>query len=179
MPVTAASVATVAPAPTVINKSSSQQPTAKPGLPVVATPMQAEATQVASLLPAAGLTEATAENIVAALDVKDYSRRLAEFNNGVIRKVYSEIRYPTRAVRRGLQGRVELDVTLLESGELVDIAVARSSGHKILDKAAVTAAGKALASANPEELDPVAVAEFGGNDDRLIVPVPVQFMLTE
>ena len=186
-PVTAATVATVAPSPTANSKSTpkstysalQQEPIAKPGLAIVAAPVQTDATQVASLLPTAGLTEASAGDIVEALDVKDYSRRLAEFNNGVIRKVYSQIRYPTRAIRRGLQGRVELDVTLLESGELVDITVTRSSGYKILDQAAVAAAGKALASLNSEELVPVAVAEFGEDDDRLIVPVPVQFMLTE
>ncbi len=112
-------------------------------------------------------------------DNKDYSQRLATFNTQVLKKVYAEIQYPTRAVRRGLQGRVELDVALRESGELLEITVVQSSGYKILDKAAVKAAGKALASLESSDLDPVAIAEYGDENEALVVPVPVQFMLTE
>ena len=137
--------------------------------------------QVASLafLPGAALTEASTGVDVDTIDIQGYSQRLAAFNTLVLQKVYSQINYPTRAVRRGLEGRVELDVTMGENGQLVEIVVARSSGYKILDRAAVKAADKGLASMDPAHIDPVAIAEFGGRDEQVVVPVPVQFMLTE
>jgi TonB family protein len=74
---------------------------------------------------------------------------------------------------------VELDVTLRSNGELLAVAVARSSGHKILDAAAVKAAEGAFSGGLPGSIDPVALAEFGGEADYLVVPVPVSFKLTE
>ena len=84
------------------------------------------------------------------------------------------------AVRRGLEGRLELDVTLTTDGRLADIAVARSSGHQMLDEAAIEAAKAALGSGLNAKIDPVAIAEFGDFDsDRLTVPVPISFILTQ
>jgi TonB family protein len=139
----------------------------------------AEAVQVAALMPDTGLPAETASDAISALDIQDYSQRLAAFNTQVLKRVYAEIQYPQRAVRRGLQGRVELDVTLQESGELLEITIVQSSGYKILDKAAAKAAGKALASMDSSDLDPVAIAEYGDENEALVVPVPIQFMLTE
>ena len=69
---------------------------------------------------------------------------------------------------------MELDVTLQRSGELLAVAVARSSGHRILDTAAVKAAESAFSNGLSEAIDSVAVAEFVGVADTLVVPLPVR-----
>jgi protein TonB len=47
--------------------------------------------------------------------------------------------YPRLARRRGYEGSVVLDVLVLSDGTVGDLRVATSSGHKILDRAAVAA----------------------------------------
>jgi TonB family protein len=144
-----------------------------------------EPIRVASLTPSTELlnTATAADDVrenIQALGVQEYSQRLSDFHSQLIAKVYGKIRYPKRAVRRGLQGRLELDVTLSKAGKLLDITVAQPSGHTILDNAAIKAAENALTSGELESIDPVAIAEFGnGQDNALVIPVPVQFMLTE
>lgn len=116
---------------------------------------------------------------IARLDIMEYSRRLATFNTLVLRMVTEKIRYPKAAVRRNLQGSLELDLTLLEDGSLAEVAVGRGSGHDTLDNAAVRAAKKAFKDTALTEIDPVARAEYLGEEGQLIVPVPVNFILME
>lgn len=57
--------------------------------------------------------------------------------------VFSEhLFYPPEAVSRGLEGEVILLLTLAENGRLVSAEIARSSGHALLDQAALDAAGR-------------------------------------
>lgn len=115
---------------------------------------------------------------ILSLDVTEYSQRLAEFNTALIRLVYSKISYPRRAIRRSLQGALELDVTVLEDGRFVEVAIVESSGYSILDEAAVEAAQQALTDTSLGEVDPVAIAEYGINGS-LVIPVPVNFVLQD
>lgn len=48
--------------------------------------------------------------------------------------------YPPEAVARGLEGEVILLLTLTETGQLAKVEIARSSGHTLLDQAALAAA---------------------------------------
>ncbi len=48
--------------------------------------------------------------------------------------------YPPEAVARGIEGEVRLLLTLDAEGAIRDAQVAASSGHKLLDEAAVKAA---------------------------------------
>lgn len=189
------SLAANAPAPqanTRIDQSMSAVKTARPEpdkfalvteniAPVIeskkATASTGELIQVASIAPVSSLLQSTSID-ESSLGVQEYSRRLSLFHGSAVAMVYKKIRYPTRAVRRNLQGRVELDVTLQRSGELLTVAIAQSSGHQILDAAAVKAAEDAFSTGLPKSIDPVAVAEFGGDAGTLVVPIPVSFRLT-
>jgi TonB family protein len=110
------------------------------------------------------------------LDFTEYSHRLAGFNSALIKLVYSHIKYTRRAVRHDIQGALELDITLLADGSLIQVAMAESSGYSILDVVAVEAAQKALNSALLGELDPVAIAQYS-NGGSLVIPVQVNFIL--
>lgn len=50
--------------------------------------------------------------------------------------------YPTLARRRGWEGTVQLLVLVLEDGRVGDISVAKSSGHPLLDEAALKAVAR-------------------------------------
>ena len=56
------------------------------------------------------------------------------------RKLAEHTFYPPEAVARGLEGEVRVILVLTEDGSLADVQVAASSGHAILDNAAVKAA---------------------------------------
>lgn len=51
--------------------------------------------------------------------------------------VYGNIRYPERAKRKGLEGKVEVSFVILENGVTSEIEVVATSGHEILDNSAV------------------------------------------
>ena len=139
---------------------------------------QGSGIQVASLLPTSPVITDSGDE-VDSMDIKLYSQRLSVFHSQLVSKVYRQIRYPRRAVRRELQGRLELDLTLKDNGELLQVAVVQSSGHSILDEAAVAAAEKAFNDGAMDHVDPVAIAEFTNMDSgNLVIPVPVTFMLT-
>jgi protein TonB len=56
--------------------------------------------------------------------------------------------YPPEALRRGLEGEVVLLVELGEGGRIVGASVASTSGHPLLDEAALKAVGR-LDALNP------------------------------
>jgi len=56
------------------------------------------------------------------------------------RKLAEHTFYPPEAVARGLEGEVRVILVLTEDGSIADVQVAASSGHAILDNAAVKAA---------------------------------------
>ena len=70
------------------------------------------------------------------------------------RKLNAHLFYPPEAVARGLEGEVRLILKLSADGAIDDVSIAASSGHPILDNAAIKAAymmGK-LASGTSREL---------------------------
>jgi protein TonB len=56
------------------------------------------------------------------------------------RRLAEHVYYPQEAIDRGLEGEVRLLVTLDADGRITDVQVAASSGHALLDQAAVQAA---------------------------------------
>jgi periplasmic protein TonB len=56
------------------------------------------------------------------------------------RRLAAHVYYPEAAVEQGLEGEVRLLLTLDEAGHILDSQIAASSGHTILDQAALDAA---------------------------------------
>lgn len=56
------------------------------------------------------------------------------------KKLSQHLYYPPEAVKRGIEGEVRLLITLTADGRIADINVAATSGHPILDNAALKAA---------------------------------------
>jgi len=75
--------------------------------------------------------------------------------------------YPVRAVRKGLQGRVVLNVEVLPSGEAGILKTTISSGHRVLDQAAIKAVRQWQFT--PAKLAGISVLSY--------VQVPIQFKL--
>ncbi len=65
--------------------------------------------------------------------------------------------YPPEAVSRGLEGEVVLLLTLTDSGQLALVEIARSSGHAVLDQAALDAARR--------------IGSLPGNKRQMLFPV--------
>ena len=75
--------------------------------------------------------------------------------------------YPVRAVRKGLQGRVVLNIEVLPSGDAGILETAISSGHWVLDQAAIKAVRQWQFT--PAKLAGISVLSY--------VQVPIQFKL--
>ncbi len=73
------------------------------------------------------LTAATRRSADAAY-LHDWTRKVERIGN---------LNYPDAARREGLTGRLILDVAIRPDGSLADVALLRSSGHKVLDEAAI------------------------------------------
>jgi protein TonB len=55
------------------------------------------------------------------------------------KQVQTALQYPLTARRRGLSGKVELDVSIDPTGKVTGVEVVASSSHEMLDGAAVEA----------------------------------------
>lgn len=77
--------------------------------------------------------------------------------------------YPWLAKRMGIEGRVVLDVEILQNGNAGRIEIRQSSGHELLDQAAIKAVGG-------WRFDP---ARLAGAPTVAWAVVPISFRLTE
>jgi TonB family protein len=68
----------------------------------------------------------------------------APLMEGLRRRIEEELVYPYVARKKGLQGVVRLTLMLDEEGNLIDVVVVQSSGHKVLDSAAVALVEKVV-----------------------------------
>ena len=75
--------------------------------------------------------------------------------------------YPRKARRLGYEGIVMLKVLIDENGRVDDLTVLKSSGHTVLDRAALSAVGKWLFEPGTE----------GGIKKKMWVKIPVRFDL--
>jgi len=109
------------------------------------------------------------------LDDREYQRQLNQYVTLIMKKVFGKVVYPRRAIQREREGKVELLVSVDESGKLLEVSLDNSSGYDILD----TAASKAVRKAAPfPELTLVAREEFLADDGTsYIMPIPITFKL--
>ena len=66
--------------------------------------------------------------------------KLGKFQQQAQRAISQQLLYPPEAIERGLEGDVTLLLILDSSGRVQSAEVARSSGHALLDAAALSAA---------------------------------------
>lgn len=116
-----------------------------PSQPTVATArVEARLVTPAKPLPAAEAVSTEAEPVDAAAVAPSPPTRPTPMQRGALHRAQAALSkhlfYPPEAIARGLEGEVILLLTLSESGQLVSVAIARSSGHSLLDQAALDAA---------------------------------------
>ena len=124
-----------------------------------------------------GMVDAVAADEAQLLELDDiqYQKLLNEYMGQVMTKVFREVRYPRRAVSRSLEGQVELMAQIDDQGRLQELIMSSSSGHGLLDRAALEAVEEA---APFPELSLVARAEFRSDDEQSYqLMIPVTFRL--
>ena len=82
----------------------------------------------------------------------------------VDRNIRGSVQYPDRAKKRNLQGRVTIAVTIGTGGEIIELNITKSSGHRVLDRAVL----KAVQDSAPFSSPP---------DGPVTVIVPIHFRL--
>ena len=96
---------------------------------------------------------------------KSYQQRFAENSLGRIRDaIVRNVRYPRIARKTKKQGVVEVGFTLLPTKELENLRIVKSSGHRVLDKAAIKSVKRAS-------------KEFPAPKERVELRVPIEFRL--
>jgi periplasmic protein TonB len=148
-----------APAPRELAKTA----TTTPALPA---PVIAEnPAPVAAAAPAVAPAELPGVAVASEIDIEVSSATVR-----VLEWLAQHRRYPAPARRARLQGVVEVVVVLMPDGRLVDQRVAQSSGHAILDKAALELLRRA---------SPVPASAFGGGEARqLELRLPIVYRLS-
>lgn len=109
------------------------------------------------------LSEATTQQPAASAALLRAARggspaRPAALQRTAQRKLAAHLFYPPEAIARGLEGEARLLLTLDDAGRVLEADIAASSGHAVLDRAAVAAAyamGRLPAAGGRELILPV------------------------
>jgi TonB family protein len=151
------------------------EPAAAPAPAVAAAPAPAPEPQQVARAETPPEAVAEVDSAVQALDDREYQRQLQQYVSTVMRQVYSEVKYPRRAIKYEWEGKVELLARMSASGDLLEVTVDSTSGHVGLDKAAQSAVERA---APFPELTAVAREELASDEgDSFIMAIPVTFAL--
>lgn len=96
------------------------------------------------------VVESKVEENKSAPNMESIEKEFAKTNFQSIRdKVLANLKYPNTAKRMGIQGCVEVTLIIDSNGKLLDVILEKSSGHEVLDKSAIKAAGELYAQALP------------------------------
>ncbi len=133
--------------------------------PPVAAPKSAQPREPVTSRPA--VTPAVRLTQPAAPLVQDLQRQYLAMVSAALRR---HKRYPRTARRRGLSGKVVLAFVILPNGQITDARIAESTGHTILNNAAL----RALRRAMPLPPFPPALKR-----PSLRVTIPILYELTE
>ena len=72
------------------------------------------------------------------LSPEEFNKREVEaYAGAVARRLVQDQHYPSEALRRALQGTVRIDLTIGRDGRVRAVRVTGSSGHPVLDEAAI------------------------------------------
>ena len=72
--------------------------------------------------------------------------------NGAIQN-YQEPQYPRAAIKRNLEGTLKVKINVLANGQLKNFDILQSSGHSILDNAAISAIQQWTFKPHPKNID--------------------------
>lgn len=72
--------------------------------------------------------------------------------NGAIQN-YQEPQYPRAAIKRNLEGTIKVKINVLANGQLKNFDILQSSGHSILDNAAISAIQQWSFKPHPKNVD--------------------------
>lgn len=72
--------------------------------------------------------------------------------NGAIQN-YQEPQYPRAAIKRNLEGTIKVKINVLANGQLKNFDILQSSGHSILDNAAISAIQQWTFKPHPKNID--------------------------
>ncbi|MDA3970084.1 MAG: energy transducer TonB [Desulfobulbaceae bacterium] len=123
--------------------------------------------------PSAPAENKSRENVVSSLEIEAQDERRKENAAHVIQQasplyqVNPPPEYPRLARRRGLEGVVLLEAFIDATGEVAELNIFTSSGHPVLDQAALKAVRRWRFRAGT----------IGGNRHEMWVKVPVRFQL--
>lgn len=117
------------------------------------------------------------QNIVIASLQESINPSASELPKSISSLLYSKLEsafalnfyYPRIAVKRGWQGEVKISLRVEADGHLTRVRILNSSGHNILDKAA-------MASIDKVEILPSAIALLDGQTLDLILPVEYRLL---
>ena len=112
--------------------------------------------------------EAVPETEPQALSAEQQQTLLKAYVRQIVTDIQAVKSYPRNARRKGWEGTVIVKVHILAAGTLEQAAIAQTSGHKLLDKAALEAI---------QEIQPFAEFPEGVSMPSLIVNIPIQFTL--
>lgn len=102
----------------------------------------------AAAVPVTGFS-AQPQSVVDTTDVQTQFTTARDYFEMLNLRIHSVKEYPESARSRHIQGRVKVKFVLLADGSLKEIQVLKSSRHKNLDEAAVTAVKKAAPFPRP------------------------------
>lgn len=109
-----------------------------------------ESTEHLQTKEAQSVTESKVEEKKSVPNMESMEKEFAKTNFQSIRdKVLANLKYPNTAKRMGIQGCVEVTLIIDSNGKLLDVILEKSSGHEVLDKSAIKAAGELYAQALP------------------------------
>ena len=156
----------VPPAPDAVDTRSGETPAPSAPAPFASSSHAEPAPPIASV-PSAAPQEAQVEapKTAAAGDVKANARWMAE---SLRRRVAELQRYPASARLNGQQGKVVLLAVIRSDGHLAQVTVQKSSGHEVLDAAAI----ELVKLACPLHM------KHAINTPQIAVSLPVAYILT-
>ncbi len=154
-PATAKAVKAVKP----VNKTVSTRNNAAP------VEQQRQDQQTVSRVEVALAKQTDAQQASVAITAQTSSLLRNELQQAFLLKFY----YPRLAQKRGWQGEVRLGLKVAASGRLEDIHILQSSGHGLLDRAALDSLGQVRSL-------PAAIALLNGQEMKLELPVQYRLL---